>query len=604
MSSTYEQLRNDQLKSALSTLLYTNLTDSEIEIISKMIVLRELKGNDILFNEGDKADGAYVLISGRLLVYTTDSEGNRKELAVLSRGVTVGELGVITGEPRTASVMALRDSLLVHLSMMTSGRLIQMYPKMVVNISRSLVSRLTGGSRRTNTVPSRLFVMSASPTIDIEEFVQKLYPTISSSVDVACVTPNTIESMTGIADVTDISISDKENYAINLALDEQELKHKMTILQGTKNHTEWNSRCIRQSDDILLLIDADSKVIDYGIMDSLKGLHVRPVLVHSENNTKPKGSADILNTLKSQRWHHVRKNSLEDLERLVRHILGKSVGLVLSGGGARGLSHLGVFKAIKELNIPIDLIGGTSSGALMASLIALNWETDYTLARARKTALSNPTNDYSWLPFVSVLRGNKFTDILDEYFGGMTIEDFWIPFFCVSSSISKAREVIHTRGSIHSALRASIAIPGVYSPVIIDGEYHVDGGVMNNMPIDSMQSFGAGNIVAVELYSSQYSPGVRTTLPTGWQYLFEKLKGNQEPIPTSIPTVIECTSLGSSYKAKMNVPHVDIHIQTTMSTYGLLDWRKFDSLVADGYTQAMTFFSKSDVIEKITNLTE
>ena len=196
------------------------------------------------------------------------------------------------------------------------------------------------------------------------------------------------------------------------------------------------------------------------------------------------------------RHHHVRGSA--DFERVVRLLTGRAVGLVLSGGGARGFAHLGVVRALREHGVPIDLVGGTSMGGILAAGVAKDWDDAELVERFRRCFVdTNPLSDFT-LPVVSLVSGRKVGMLLRRELGDLDIEDLPLPFFCVSSNLTTGRIAVHQRGPLWRWLRASVAIPGVLPPVFQGGEVFVDGGSMNNLPVDVMRASGRGAVIGVD----------------------------------------------------------------------------------------------------------
>ncbi len=175
--------------------------------------------------------------------------------------------------------------------------------------------------------------------------------------------------------------------------------------------------------------------------------------------------------------HHLRGPA--DYDRVVRLLTGRAVGLVLSGGGARGFAHLGVVRALREHGVPIDLVGGTSMGAILAAGVASEWSHEELVRRFKRCFVdTNPLSDYT-LPLVSLVSGRKVSTLLRSELGDIDIEDLPLPYFCVSSNLTTGRMSVHQQGTLWRWLRASVAIPGVLPPVFQGGEVFVDGGAMN-----------------------------------------------------------------------------------------------------------------------------
>ena len=179
---------------------------------------------------------------------------------------------------------------------------------------------------------------------------------------------------------------------------------------------------------------------------------------------------------------------------------GMAIGIVFSGGGARGFAHIGIVKALREAGIPIDLVGGTSMGGIMGGGVAANWSIEEMtralppLVRRRQSACATTPS-----PFSRCVTGRKVSTLLHREFGDVTIEDLPLPFFCVSSNLTTGHSDVHRRGTLWRWLRASVAIPGVLPPVMNNGEVLVDGGTMNNLPVDAMRELGRGPVIGCDV---------------------------------------------------------------------------------------------------------
>ena len=219
---------------------------------------------------------------------------------------------------------------------------------------------------------------------------------------------------------------------------------------------------------------------------------------------------------------HVRADRPDDLQRVVRIISGRATGLVLGAGAARGFAHLGVYRAMVEAGIPVDWVGGSSIGAIMAAAVAHDWTPEHAIAVARQAFVEGkPFSDYTF-PMVSLLSGSRMTKLLQQHLEG-ELEDLPIPFFCVSSNLSTGALSIHERGPIWKAARASASLPGVLPPVVHEGQLAVDGAVLNSLPVDIMQGKLVGQVIAVDLTTRKAYQIDYDEVPSVWAMLFAKL---------------------------------------------------------------------------------
>lgn len=182
------------------------------------------------------------------------------------------------------------------------------------------------------------------------------------------------------------------------------------------------------------------------------------VLLHNLDTVSPSGTSRWLDERDLHTHPHVRYKDQPQMERLARRVAGKALGVVLSGGGARGFAHVGVLRAMEEQGIEIDLIGGTSMGSLIGGMYATDRGLGVMVELAERFANPKRLFDYT-LPLTSLMASKKVTQVIHEVFGDISIEDLWRPFFCISSNLTRAETVIHRHGSLWNSVRASICCP-------------------------------------------------------------------------------------------------------------------------------------------------
>jgi predicted acylesterase/phospholipase RssA len=319
------------------------------------------------------------------------------------------------------------------------------------------------------------------------------------------------------------------------------------------------------------------------------------VLLHGANATTATGTAAWIAPRNLKEHYHVRIGNKQDLLRLARRLTGHAHGLVLGGGGARGFAHVGVFRALEEAGLEMDIVAGTSMGAIVAGGIGMCMSA----VEMRKMAqqLSSPSKLYDpTLPVVSLFSGAKTTHALQQIYGETMIEDLWRPMFCISTNVTRAKATIHRQGPLWEAVRASMSLPGIFPPVLYHGDLLVDGGVMNNLPIDIMREFVQGGcIVAVNVSPPEdlmkeyhYGPSI-----SGGRALLSKLNRHDN---ISVPLIFECLTrimvLHDVNRRESKQQLADIFISPQVQQYGLLEFAAYDPIIEIGYTTA------KDVLEK------
>jgi predicted acylesterase/phospholipase RssA len=314
------------------------------------------------------------------------------------------------------------------------------------------------------------------------------------------------------------------------------------------------------------------------------------VLLHGADVKRPMGTAAWLARRQVHTCHHVRTNEKAHVQRLSRLLTGRATGLVLSGGGARGFAHLGVLRALEEFGIQVDRIGGTSMGSLIGAGYAMGRDYGEMFELARQFSSPKQLFDYT-LPYASLMASHKVTRVLTEMFGDLQIEDLWQPYFCVSSNLSRAEPVVHQTGLLWKGVRASIAIPGFFTPILHEGDVLVDGGAMNNFPVDIMDELcGGGTVIGVNVSPpkemvEEYSFGSSIS---GWRLLWNRLNPFSErvQVPSLGANLMRTLELNSAYKIKSEQPLADVIIQPDVKEYSIMDYSSYREITEVGYQEA------------------
>ena len=275
-----------------------------------------------------------------------------------------------------------------------------------------------------------------------------------------------------------------------------------------------------------------------------------------------------------------------DLGRVARLLTRRGVGLVLSGGGARGFAHLGVIRALREARIPLDFLGGASIGAIIAAGVAMGWDDAEMQLRYRRSFVdTNPVNDYAF-PLVALTRGRKVSRLLRREYGETLIEDLRHPFFCVSANLTTGKAHEHREGTVASALRATVAIPGVMPPVFRGDEILVDGAAINNLPVDVMQRHAPGLVIGCDA-GADYSFSADAAAADGpplWRFFARSRSGRQRINIFQVLMHAGMVNSVSSQAAQRAL--ADVMLKPPLANVDLLDWRAFDRAIESGYTYA------------------
>jgi NTE family protein len=525
-----------------------------------------LPGGSELFHEQDAPDAVYVLVAGCLGAFR-DSEGRLQLIGRVHPGETVGEMALLSGHPRTATVRALRDSEVVRFSLVAFERLARAHPDAMLAVARTAVDRLerTLQGRQQEPPPRTLAMLPVHAGIDIDALVERLGRALGRFGDVAVV--------------------DIENFlqAPIAELHRLEVEHQFIIYVGQFGHPAWNERCRRQADCLLLVADAAQAASATTAPQPERDSHQSTLLALLQPGRIVAGAACAWRQrLGTDHHEHLRDSA--DIERLARRIARRSVGVVFSGGGARGFAHIGAIRALREAGLTIDAVGGTSIGALMAAGVALEWE-DETFHQTfhRAFVSSNPLSDYT-LPLVSLVAGRKASKLLQREFGDGDIEDLPLPFYCVSADLAHGCAVVHDRGSLWRALRSTIAIPGVLPPVCSGGQVLVDGGVIDNLPVAAMRRLNAGPVIGIDI-AGQHALATdldETDLPSIWQLLAQCWRGAPKR-PGILRILLRAGMVNSAGTAEQNAALSDLMLKPPVDSIDLLAWDRFDDAIEAGY---------------------
>ncbi|KAG8862931.1 phosphatidylcholine and lysophosphatidylcholine phospholipase [Tulasnella sp. 330] len=288
-----------------------------------------------------------------------------------------------------------------------------------------------------------------------------------------------------------------------------------------------------------------------------------------------------------------RPDHLSDFRRLARRLCGKSIGLVLGGGGARGIAHLGVLKAFEERSIPVDHIGGTSIGALVGGLYAREGNLIATGARvkafsARMSNIWRMLSDVTW-PVVAYTTGHEFNRGIFKALGALHIEDMWLPYFCNSTNILTSRMEVHETGYAWRYVRASMTLVGLLPPLSDNGNMLVDGGYLDNMPVSTMTSMGPSIVFAVDVGSlDDNSPRNFDDSVSGFKILLNRFN----PFSTmNIPAITEIQSR-LAYLEEAKASPGCFYIQPPVQAYGTMQFGKYEELVEIGYKAGIEALEK------------
>jgi NTE family protein len=541
-----------------------------------------LPGGMLLKRDGENDRALFLVVTGSLGVFVDDEKGGKRLVAHIPAGETVGEMSLISGEDsHSAQLVALRDTELLRISPEGFESLIGRHPLVMMNLMRVLVKRL----QETTQNPSDAVRPKAFALIPLQDGL--------GDEPIARRIASVLVQMGSKAAVLDANSAEQSAEWFNAF----EAAHDVVFYRGDAPDSAWTQLCLRQADRILLLADSDKPLplrpLDLpAFKERATGLP-QLLLLHRSGRSEELPEHFALRSGLFESHHHVRAHNMGDIQRLARFISGRAIGLVLAGGGARGFAHIGVIKALMEAGVPFDNLGGTSMGGIIAAGLALEWSLDELMARTREVFVkSNPLSDYT-IPLIALVRGKKVSELLREHFGDIRIEEMPRPFFCVSSDLTSGRIHVHRAGPLWRALRASVALPGILPPVTHHGHLLVDGGVMNNLPVDVMAQRQSGPIIASDVTGEL---DIRVTDERygerpWWWLLWQRMRGS----PSILSILMRSGTVGSEAQRRLVRDQVNYLFEPPLPDIGLRDWKKFDQAVAEGYEHAQGVIEKHGV---------
>ncbi len=578
-----------------STELFESLGAADVEKLEPELRRVQLMGGDTLFHQADVGDCLYVVVNGRLRAVLEHSNGRETTLGEIGKGETAGEMALLTGEPRSATVRAVRDTELLALSKEGFNRLTATHPDMMLMLTRRIIERYWQTLREGPGSASAVYTIAlvgTSPEVRLPDFARRLATALKSAGSVLHLDPRQLEMALGPG-AAQIPPDHARNPAIVAWLNEQESAYRFILYQADATPSAWSRRCIRQADLVLLVGDAAGSP-EPGPVESAMNLEVgvasskQLVLLHSERKPLYPETGEWLARRSVDRHHHLLEDSSEDFGRLVRFLTGTATGLVLGGGGARSFAQIGVLRALREAGVTIDVVGGTSMGAFLAAECAMGWDAERMLEYNRRIWRKRwPIRDYTF-PYMALIKGRRFQRILRETYGESRIEDLGLNFFCCSSNLTRATLTTHRTGTIWRALAASIAVPGLAPAIFENGDLLVDGAALDNLPIDVMHAQCNGTVFAVDV-----SPLVDLVVdselaepPSSWGLLIRRLFRREVRVPSILEILSRASSVASVQQVERLKRQAHLYLHPPIEAYSIFDTARIDELAALGYQYA------------------
>ncbi|MDC8981943.1 DHA2 family efflux MFS transporter permease subunit [Mycobacterium marinum] len=512
--------------------LFAGLDAAALAELADRVEEVELQAGSYLFLAGDASDSLYVIRRGRVQVLHGDIV-----IKELGRGEVLGELGLLIDAPRSASVRALRDSRLVRL---TKAQFDQIADRGVLAaLVRVLATRL-----REAPPPA---VHTTSPGVVVSVVG------VGADAPVQSVAAGLLTALSKQLRVVDPGRVDIDG------LDRAERGADKVLLHAGAQDADWRDFCLRVADRIVL-VTGDPDPGAAALPARAQGADL--VLAGPTASREQRRSWEELITPRSVHAVHYRR-VVQDLRPLAARLAGRSIGLVLGGGGARGFAHLGILEELEQAGVAIDRFAGTSMGAVIASLGASGLDAATADAYAYEYFIrNNPLRDYA-VPIKGLVRGRRTLTLLEAAFGDRLVEELPKEFRCVSVDLIARQPVVHRRGRLVDVVGCSLRLPGIYPPQVYQGRLHVDGGVLDNLPVSTLAT-SDGPLIAVSLASGEV-PGA-------------PLQPDGPPrVPGIGDTLIRTMTIGSQRGADVALGLAQVVIRPDTSAVGLLEFHQIDA---------------------------
>ncbi|MCG3175980.1 MAG: hypothetical protein MOGMAGMI_00918 [Candidatus Omnitrophica bacterium] len=553
--------------------LFSGLSQWELKSISQLMRLVEYKKGELVYREGEEADGFYVVVSGRFEAASSAIDLKKKVLAYLRRGDYFGEMSLLTNQPHSATLKALSDSLVLFLRKDDFKNTIEHNATISVELSRRLSSRLKGvdplsrslfrsdvisifGNQRgigrtafSINLAASLFQETGQKTVLLDmspsgseiasrlHMARKLPLTHFQNMESApldALTDYIVKHPAGF-EVLSVAHDDSDRLGeqmITPLLNHLAIDYRFILIDLPEGLDETVHKALTQSDCVYVVTDSHINnitetretvdEIEKGL--SLSDDRVSVVIneaffgVRTTTHTRREffgkrtcyslPAAPALKQLEEQTsMPYVVEQPNADYSRVVRHIARRIsnnlVGLVLGSGAALGLAHIGVLKVLERENIPVDMIAGSSIGALIGSLYAVGKtasEIEQDALEINSRAKLARLMDATPFPVHGLMKGRKVMKRYNRHLGTRTFDETRIPLRIVGANLSTRQIMVFDSGFISDAVRVSIAIPAIFTPVIMSKDVVVDGGILSPLPIRALTEMGANKIIAVNVF--------------------------------------------------------------------------------------------------------
>ena len=580
MNCMETRIKNNDHNRKILIRLFGNLDDELVAQILDNGKGLELEAAEFLFHQGEQDNSLYIVISGRFRALAKQDDGSLHALGDIGEGEPIGEMALFMAEPRSASVVAIRKSIVLELKESLYLDIVSKRPDFSSKLTRFVVNRLRRNTlqQHLETSAKNIAIINLQAENDISDYteaIKKQFETLDVDFQILNHDSHSGMQMQDLYDTLEHHIG-------------------LNFLVCSDADMTWSKQCIIYSDLVVVATDfyAASEIQEIEKQLALYASNILNkkiylLLLHPEKAAFPKNTRRWFIDRKIDLHIHYRKNHGPDIRRFARILANKAIGLVLGGGGAKGFAHIGVAKALSEAGVDIDFLGGTSAGALYGlSAAYCDFNQDLIDIYCQDSAQSKLTKNDFTLPVISIMSGKKMSNYIKKMMGDTYLEDFWVGSYCVSTNYSNATSKVHDRGLAWKQIQASIAIPGIFPPVVIDNQLHVDGGVVDNLPIEIMYKYPVSHIIAISLTQLKSQPVQFEETPGAGTILWDRITGRKKfRLPGITSILINSLTLNSRQKQEISKSGVSIYVEIELKGIGMMDDQKWKEIIKKGRDQ-------------------
>lgn len=566
---------------------FADLSQEALFDLASSLQLIEVDGGSSVLKEGEDSDSMFILVRGRLRVSRVGKDGEKILYNEVLPGDCIGETGMILGQSRTADIIAMRDSELGVLYDEQYKALIRKHP---VELNRAFSHAIYRHLRHDRRVIERrraetFLVVPVHEHVDIKHFMRSF------------------QKAFGALGKTQIFQAKADGfYDINanlVDLDKAESEYDFLLLEGQCGSGLELKNSLHHADQMVIVADGTQHSSVTALEKELEKeqgfelIRRHLALVYPPSQQFCSDRLEWNQHRNAERVYPVKLGCIDDFSRLCRFLLGKAVGVVFGGGGAKGFAHLGVIKAFEESNVPLDIIGGNSMGALIGASYVAGIPRENIHKEILKYSKGGMKLTF---PLVSLMSNKNLKQAFIEALGDVDIQRLWTPYFAAACNLTTAETTVLSEGPLWQAVLASNSPAGLFPPVVIDGQLLVDGAILENVPVQAMRQRlstpnerrrGNGAVIAIDVDTKEPF-GVDKSVNTlsAWNKLKSHFE-NAQSLPGIVDILMQVAHIGGLAQRQRTKFSADMYFEPTLNQFSMMDYKRAEDIIEIGYNFTM-----------------